>query len=104
MLVAQSPHVNEITSLGTSTTSALGDEDHSATHAVVQAVADVKGVSPIDLNQPLYSAVDTDALDNFVSSLSDKPADVQITFEYDGFEVTVSGNGSVSLDEIIASG
>lgn len=74
------------------------DDDSSITHAVVAAVADVKGVSPIDLTTPLYTAVDTDALDQFVGSLSEKPAAVEISFEYCGFDVTVSGDGSVALD------
>lgn len=83
--------------------SPLENEDDSATHAVVQAVADAKGVSPIDLNPPLYSAVDTDALDQFVTSLSGGRGDVQITFQYGGFDVTVSGDGSVALDDRVAT-
>lgn len=100
MLLVLLTNVNEISALGTSSMSTLANEDNSATHAVAQAVADAKGVSPIDLNPPLYTAVDTDALDQFVNSLSEKPAAVQITFEYGGFDVTVSGDGSVSLAEI----
>ena len=90
--------MNEITAAGSSSTAALANENSSATHAVAKAVADAKGVSPIDLHPPLYTAIDTDALDRFVDSVSDEPAAVQVFFEYGGFDVTVSGDGSVSLD------
>lgn len=90
--------MNEITAIEAPVTSSL--EDSSVTHAVVQAVANAKGVSPIDLHPPLYSTVDTDALDQLVNDSSGKPADaaLEIRFQYCGFDVTVSGDGSVSLE------
>lgn len=91
--------MNEISALDAATPAPLGPDDESVTHAVVEAVADAKGVSPVDLTPPLYSAVDTDALERFVDSLAEKPAAVQISFDYAGIHVTVAGDGSVSLDE-----
>lgn len=91
--------MNEITALETPVVSVLDDQDNSATQAVVEAVAEAKGVSPVELTPPLYSAIDTDALDQFVRSLSDRSATAQITFDYGGFEVSVAGDGSVSLDD-----
>lgn len=92
--------MNKTTSLDIQFPSARESSEFSATHAVVEAVADARGVSPVDLHPPLYSAVDTDALDRFVDSHPDRSAGegVRIQFRYCGFEVTVAGDGEVSLD------
>lgn len=85
-------------SITTNATIAL-HEDEPASEAVVEAVADEEGVSPIDVRPPLYAAIDPDALDELASRMS-RWADGspgRIVFAYAGYEVTVHGDGEVSL-------
>lgn len=72
----------------------------NASESIVGAVANAKAVSPLDL-PPLYSSIDPDALDAFVASLNDTRGEHEgaVTFTYDSYEVTVTGNGDVSLAE-----
>lgn len=59
---------------------------------VVQEVADHEGVDPMDLEPPLYSAVDTDALDALFRR-SDREAGGRpvVEFTYRGHAVRVDG-------------
>jgi len=60
---------------------------------VVETVAHEVGISPLELSQPLYDVLDPDALDAlFVSPFSRTPGPVQVTFEYQGYDVTVVGS------------
>lgn len=74
------------------------DPDRSVSESVVTAVANAEDVSPLDL-PPLYSAIDPDALDAFVGSVSSTRGepDLSITFPYNNYDVTVTGTGSISL-------
>ena len=69
----------------------------SPSAAVLDAVADREDVSATELPL-LYDAVDPDALDALVGS-DDSDRDIRVTFSYHGYEVTVTGDGAVSLDE-----
>jgi len=60
--------------------------------AVVEAVADRKGVEPIEVG-PLAYEVDPDALNQLVESMDSGT----ITFPFEGFEVEVDADGDVSL-------
>jgi len=61
------------------------DSTNSPHEAVLQAVAQAHGLDPIELDEPLYEAIDPDALDHLVES-SDE---VTVTFRYCGCVVTV---------------
>lgn len=75
------------------------DSELSVCQLVVARVADEKGVAPDELAAPLYEILDPDALERLVSGWSsDGRSDGQITFAYDGCEVTVRGDGSVSVE------
>ncbi|AFZ74636.1 HalOD1 output domain-containing protein [Natronobacterium gregoryi] len=63
------------------------DSDESTTTAVVQAVADHKGVHHEEL-EPIYGTVEPDALESIV----DRGYDVVVQFEYEGEVVTVGPN------------
>jgi len=65
--------------------------------AVVEKVASIKKVDPLDL-PPLYHTIDTDHLDGLVTSLSNP--DDSITFRYADNTVTVTGDGDVSVEPI----
>jgi len=59
---------------------------------VVRAVAGSEDVEPAAVEPALFEAIDGDALDRLFRS-----ATGHVTFEYDGYEVTVTSDGDVSL-------
>lgn len=61
---------------------------------VVEEVAGATGRDAVTL-PPLYDAVDPDALD----ALVDGSSDVQISFVYAGYEVTVESDQRITLEE-----
>lgn len=67
----------------------------SASEAVIEAVADAKGVDPLDL-EPMYDTIDPDALDSiFRDSPGAGTASVEIRFEMAGCTVVVREMGEV---------
>lgn len=71
--------------------------------AVVESVAERVGVDPVDLDPPLYRAIDPDALDELLTSLSTNGKNGSVSFTYLDFEITVRGDGTVHLEEAIDS-
>jgi uncharacterized ParB-like nuclease family protein len=71
------------------------------TESIVDAVAEAEDLDPIDIEPPLATVVDADALNTLVDSMDGGPdASVgRITFSYCGYDVTVTTDGIVSLDE-----
>lgn len=70
--------------------------------AVVYAIADAEGVSPVQIHPPLATAIDTDALDRLVANMSSDPdaPDGMVRFSYNGYTVTVTEPGDVSVTRI----
>ena len=60
---------------------------------VVEAVAEREGTDALELTEPLYHAIDPDALD----SLFEGRLGGEITVRYHGYRVTVTGDGDVEL-------
>jgi hypothetical protein len=75
----------------------MGTDDSEVTlspsEMVVHEVAEQEGVPPEALDQPLYDAIDPDALDSLFRGETG-----QISFEYHGYDVTVAHSGTVSLE------
>lgn len=74
-------------------------EEHSITAAVVEAVAQDKGVEPTDL-PPLHGAIDPDALETVVATGGTDCSTFYVEFEFadrlvtlDGTEVSVREGG-----------
>lgn len=65
----------------------------TVSEAVVEAVADAKGVDPLDLD-PLYDTIDPDALDSIFGGPSGTSS-AEIRFEMDACEVVVREAGEV---------
>jgi len=66
--------------------------------AVIRAVARRAGVDPLDLETPLYDAVDPESLNGLIEAAQrNGRSAVEITFEYYGHTVTVASNGTVTL-------
>lgn len=81
------------------TTEAVSAGHETVTEAIVDAIADAEDVSPLDLEPPLASVIDPDALEGLVESMSRCPGDDpgRIQFVYSGYTVTVSGGGDVTV-------
>lgn len=69
------------------------DED-AISDAVVFAVAAAREVCPIDLETPLYTAINPDALDRVFSSAK-HPSSIRIEFSWAGCDVVVQGTGRI---------
>lgn len=69
-------------------------QNEPISEAVVWAVAEAKGVDPLDLDEALYDRVDPDALERLFESDA-AGADLRVKFTLAGCEVTVSGDGRV---------
>jgi hypothetical protein len=69
---------------------AVLDADRNVSAAVVEAVAEAEGVSPMELQPPLHYSVDVDALDElFRPEKNATGGNLIISFVYAGYEVTV---------------
>lgn len=63
--------------------------------AVITAVADAKGVDPLDLG-PLYDVIDPDALNQILPrSVGRPPISLKVSFTMEGCEVVVHEDGEV---------
>lgn len=68
---------------------------------VIDALANVTGTDAYDLD-PLYNAVDPEALDRVIQSASS--AAICVEFEYEGHSVAVQGDGTVVVDDTVYDG
>lgn len=66
--------------------------DETPIDAVVSAVAEETGRSPLEMD-PLWNSVDTDALDLLCGSPDDRRSSVTVTFDYCDRRVTVTADG-----------
>lgn len=70
----------------------------SLTVKIVEAIADRAGVDETDL-PPLHDVIDPDALEALFIPASPNANDAaQIRFQYYGYRVTVSADGSVTVE------
>lgn len=76
-------------------------EDLAPSQAVVERIAAREGVDPTELT-PLFEAIDPDALDRLVGMAGYSDSPLQIEFPYHGYNVTVTGDGVVHIDEDVA--
>lgn len=64
--------------------------NRSLTEQIVRQVAEHEGVSPIDLETPLYKVLDVEALEELFQTQEDGTRRTGcITFSYLGYEVTI---------------
>lgn len=68
-------------------------------HEVISAVAAADDVDPKALDPPLHDVLDVEALDRLLDWASDhRDNALVVSFEYAGYQVTVSRDGRVELD------
>jgi|GEM_PF-1711219 len=83
----------------TTTTDAISRvaRDKPVTEAIVETVAEIKGVGPLDL-APLYDVIDSDALNDFCrGKWSQPPQSLSVEFRYEGCTVIVGADGEVTV-------
>lgn len=70
----------------------------NVSNEVVEMVAKIEGVDAHELLPPLYEVIDPEALDQlFASTPTAGGMEGQVSFSYKGYEVTVCGDGYVSV-------
>ena len=67
----------------------------AASMAVVTFVAAIEEVDPPALS-PLFDVVDPDALDSVYESVTTNSPDGKVVFRYEGYEITLSGDETIS--------
>lgn len=72
--------------------------DEAVSQQVIEAVADAKGVDPLDL-PPLYDSIDPDALDALFSHADSSSSITELSLQIAGCEVLVRGNGEVTITD-----
>lgn len=66
--------------------------------AIVKRIAALEGVDHTKLD-PLYEVIDSDALDRLVGTAGQSDSTLQIEFTYHGYDVTVTDDGTIHVDE-----
>jgi len=74
------------------------DGEEPVSDALVYAVSTVLDEDPTALT-PLGEVVEVDAINALFGHSSDASRDVRLSFEYEGFLVTISGRGEITLEE-----
>jgi len=74
-----------------------GSDSGAVSLAVVEALAEAQDVSPLELDPPLFDAVDPEALDGLFAA-SDAIVEGRIVFTVDGYEVTVTAENDVYVE------
>lgn len=67
------------------------------TQAVVERIAAAEGVDPLDLQPPLFDAIDTEALDTLINSANSQTS---VQFVYQGYTISVDGDCNVELEPV----
>lgn len=86
-------------------TTSSDEQSHEApSQAIVTLIADLEGTAPTELQPPLYSVVDPEALDSlFDSSATDESRTPSYTcFRYRGYEIRVEAGGDITITNLEA--
>lgn len=68
--------------------------------AVVNAIAEHKGIDPLELDRPLYDVINPDALDSLFSQSTNGGAVTgRLTFSYGKHTVHVTSDGDVQVTD-----
>ena len=71
------------------------EECETISRCMVRAVADAANVDPVELNPPLYEAIDIEALDELLESCQQG----QVRFPYKEWTVVARGDGIVVVND-----
>jgi hypothetical protein len=76
------------------------DDETQPSIAVVEALAEAKGIEPVEMGETLYEAVDPDALDRLFDDCADDEVTGRVVFELGAHEVTVQSNGDILVRQV----
>jgi hypothetical protein len=76
------------------------DRETDLSIAVIEAIAEAKGIEPTELEATLYDAVDPDALDRLFTDRGDEALAGRVVFDLGAHEVTVQSNGDVLVRQV----
>ncbi|WP_225332795.1 HalOD1 output domain-containing protein [Halomicrobium urmianum] len=68
--------------------------DDTVVQRVIEALAEADGVDPLELDRPLYEAIETDALE----ALAEHDGEWALQFTVDGHVVAVDGGDEVTVE------
>lgn len=70
---------------------ATGGSVDSLTAEIVEHVALLEGTDPLELQPPLQSVIDLDAVENLMTPAQNRPREgpVSLSFEYDDYQVMI---------------
>lgn len=71
--------------------------EQAASQAVVEKLAATEDVDPVEIEPPLYEAVDPDALDSLVESAT---GPLTVAFPYCGYVVRVDESATVTVTPV----
>lgn len=74
-------------------------DDKTTSERVIDAVAEQEGVDPLDLEVPLFEAIDPDILETFDRTTDEDRAasSLRVGFTYYGYDVLVWADGSIDV-------
>lgn len=74
-------------------------ESNSLTEVIVQQIADLEGVEPLDLETPLYDAVDPEAVESLLTDATtgERREHIRVKFQYYGYDIIVDGEGEIAI-------
>lgn len=81
----------------------MNAEDEDISETVINAVADAKGVDPLDLD-PLCDVIDPDALDALFNPVFAGASVTRLGFEMADCDVLVRGSGEVVVSQATTAG
>ncbi|WP_276256727.1 HalOD1 output domain-containing protein [Halomontanus rarus] len=78
-------------------------EGTSVSIKVSDEVADREGTDPTELQPPLHTVVDTEALDDLFRQTPSTPGTIgTVEFQYRGYKIQVDSSGEVQIGETIS--
>lgn len=74
-------------------------DSDSLTQEIVQKIADLEGVEPLDLETPLYEAIDPEALEALLTDTitGERRDNVSVEFQYYGYDIVVDSDGEIAI-------
>ena len=88
-----------------SMTTAREDRSSSLAHQIITEVASREGVEPLDLDVPLYDAIDPEALEALFTRPRNLSTESTLTlsFTYYDYEIVVDSDRSISVSDSVGA-
>ena len=74
--------------------------ERSPSQTILDRIAEREGISPVDIEPPLFEVIDPEALDAlFHDERGTREPERRVAFSYAGYDVAVIGDGRVRIEE-----